>query len=247
MGISVPDILFEDYSKKDVPYAYQFLSKLKGRDLDLVIKDLSDEQLVKIAKEISMIIDKTKTISNNGRFGVAWGDFTEFSDSWTERMKIWVDETIKRGAPTGIMNDKLKSILENLIDDYKNYFDQVKSTTYLSDISSKNVMVDNGVFSGVVDLDGMTQGDPLELLGRIKASWPGTHYGEFYANSIMDEQKLSEEQRKIVLVYALINRISWACENGIKFNQNTSGIVDEDRKARDRDVIEILYKEYKEF
>lgn len=244
VGVAVPEILSEDYSKKDVPYSYQFMSKLPGKDLGVVIESLTEEQLKIIAKKISDTFNKVSAIPTSEKFGLVWGDFTEFSDTWTERMKIWIDETIGRGVETGVIDEKMQLILLSLYKEHENYFGRLKPMMYLGDICSKNVMINNGEFSGVVDLDGMTQGDPLEAIGRIKASWPGTKHGEIYTNAIMDEQNLNEEQRKMVLVYALLNRISWASENGIQFNQNTKAEVDEERLKRDGEAINILWEEY---
>ena len=106
-------------------------------------------------------------------------------------------------------------------------------------------MIDGGKFSGLVDLDCFAQGDYLESIGRMKASWPRTHYGEVYTNAVMNELKLNNEQRKVVTMYALLNRISWACENGIQFNQNTTGIVDQEREKKDKEIIDMLYNEFK--
>lgn len=246
LGINVPDVLEEDYSKTEIPYSYQFLSKMKGKDIGDVIADLTDEQLQAIAIELSDIMDKVKTIPASDKFGLIWSEeFTELSDTWTERMKIWVAETIERGTKTGIMDDEMRSILENLYEKYEAYFDQIKPVSYLGDISSKNVMIDNGKFVGLVDLDGADQGDPLEAIGRIQASWFGTHHGKVYTEAIMDNQNLNQEQRKIVTMYALLNRISWACENGIKFNQNTNSIIDKKREVEDKKIIGELYKELK--
>lgn len=246
LGINVPDVLGEDYSKTEIPYSYQFLSKMEGKDIGDVIADLTDDQLREIAVEISNIIDKVRAIPATDKFGLIWSqEFTELSDTWTERMKIWVDETIERGTKTGIMDDEMRSILEGIYEEYKSYFDQVKPVSYLGDISSKNVMIDNGKFVGLVDLDGAGQGDPLEAIGRIQASWFGTHYGKVYTDAIADNQKLDSDQRKIVLMYALLNRISWTCENGIQFNQNTSSIIDRESEKKDKDIIRALYKELK--
>jgi hypothetical protein len=59
----------------------------------------------------------------------------------------------------------------------------------------------------------------------------------------MDELGLNLEQRELVLMYALLNKISWTCENGIQFNQNTSTEVDWKRAIRDKKVIKELAKE----
>jgi hypothetical protein len=49
-------------------------------------------------------------------------------------------------------------------------------------------MVPEGRFSGLVDLDALAQGDYLDAIGRIKASWYGTRYGNVYTEALMDEQ-----------------------------------------------------------
>ena len=44
-------------------------------------------------------------------------------------------------------------------------------------------------------------------------------------------------------MYALLNKISWASENGIEFNQNTTAQVDREKMDRDRKVIKSLAKQ----
>jgi aminoglycoside phosphotransferase (APT) family kinase protein len=166
LGIKVPDILVEDYSKTEIPFAYQIQSKIEGCDLGSMIENLTDQQLRALAKEVVTIFNKLKTIPASDKFGVIWGGGdNEVSETWTERMRIWVDESCERGRRTGVMDKSMLILAENLYVRYKPYFDSVKAVTYYGDICSKNVMVHNGIFNGLVDLDGLTQGDPLE------ASW----------------------------------------------------------------------------
>jgi hypothetical protein len=96
---------------------------------------------------------------------------------------------------------------------------------------------------GLIDLDSLARGDPLEAIGRIKASWYGTHYGQVYADAIMDSLQLSDEHRRIVTMYAVLNRTFWTFENGIQFNQNTSPIVDREREIEDKHAVRAMYAE----
>jgi Phosphotransferase enzyme family/Glycosyl transferase family 2 len=75
-GIRVPDILAEDYSKQFIPYAYQILIKMEGRDIGDVIDTLSDEQLRAIAGEVSRIFRLLRDVRTNGQFGVLWASST---------------------------------------------------------------------------------------------------------------------------------------------------------------------------
>ena len=67
-GISVPEILAEDYSKTLVPLAYQIVSKIEGRDIKDVIDTLSDEQLRAIGGEIANVFIQLRDVPNNGKF-----------------------------------------------------------------------------------------------------------------------------------------------------------------------------------
>ena len=54
---------------------------------------------------------------------------------------------------------------------------------------------------------------------------------------------LNEEQKNIVTVYALFNRILWLSEKGVKFNENTSTDIDEEAVKSDRESIDKLFLE----
>lgn len=104
-------------------------------------------------------------------------------------------------------------------------------------------MIYNGTFNGLVDLGGLTQGDPLEAIGRIRLSWYGTRHGTLYSDAIMDEMNLAADQRKIITLYAFLNQISWTCENGIQFNQNMRPVIDREKEWKDKEIIKILIAE----
>jgi aminoglycoside phosphotransferase (APT) family kinase protein len=244
LGIKVPEILMEDYDRNEIPLCYQIQSKIDGEDLGQVIENLSENQLQALAIEIATIFQKVATFPSSDKFGVIWGGGdNELSDTWTERMKIWIEESKERGLKTGVMDAETEKLSDYLYTHYKSYFDSIKPTTYYGDICSKNVMIHHGAFNGLVDLDGLTQGDPLEAIGRIKLSWYGTPHGTFYTEALMNALELAPEKRKMVIVYALFNQISWMCENGIQFNQNTTEKVDLFKKAKDKILLKKLHLE----
>lgn len=242
-GISVPEIIAGDYSKSELPFAYQVLTKIEGRDIGDVIETLSDDQLRAIGGEIANIFRQLSSIPNNGKFGVVWGDDRDLVDSWSAEVARVTNVVIGWGKKTGVIDAELEEILTRINAEYMSYFDNVRPYTYFGDISSKNVMIHEGRFSGLVDLDALAQGDPLEAIGRIKASWYGTHYGSVYTDAIMDTLGLRPEQRKLVTMYAVLNRAFWTLENGVRFNQNTSGSVDPVRMEDDKAAVRAMYAE----
>ena len=241
-GVNVPEILAEDYSTAHSPFAYQVMSVIPGRDIRDVIETLSDEELKQIAAHISHVFDALREVPNNGRFGVMWGDGDDLVDSWAAAVERETNIATKRGTRTGVLDARLAELLGWIGSEYGPYFESVAPITYFGDICAKNVMVHEGKFSGLVDLDALAQGDPLEAIGRIKASWYGTHHGRVYSDAVMEAQGLDADQRRIVTMYALLNRIYWTMENGIKFNQNTTPHVDRELEKLDKQIVEALYK-----
>jgi aminoglycoside phosphotransferase (APT) family kinase protein len=243
IGIRVPEILAEDYSAGFVPVAYQVLSRIEGRDINDVIDTLTDDQLRAIAGEISNVFRGLRDVPNDGRYGVLWGDGDDLVESWTADIAHMNGVVIGWGARSGVLDADLEHVLARIIAEYKDYFDAAEPVTYFGDICAKNVMIDSGRFAGLVDLDSLAQGDPLEAIGRIKASWHGTRHGRVYSEAVMDAQMLSADERRLVTMYALLNRTYWTLENGIQFNQNTSATVDRVRERQDKADVQSLYKE----
>jgi aminoglycoside phosphotransferase (APT) family kinase protein len=246
-GIKVPDILAEDYSKQFIPYAYQILTRIEGRDISYVIDTLSDGQLRAIAGEVSRVFRQLRDVPTNGRFGVLWGDDRDLVNSWTLYIRKMSHVVAGWGTQTGVYDENLDRLLKWINEEYKAYFDGVRSILYFGDICGKNVMIHEGRFNGLVDLDALAQGDYLEAIGRIKASWYGTHHGNVYTEALMNEEGLNYEQRKIVTMYALLNRLFWACENGVQFNSNTSPEVNREKAKKDKEVIDMILTELQQY
>jgi aminoglycoside phosphotransferase (APT) family kinase protein len=243
LGIKVPDIVGESYSKDIGSHNYQIQTRLEGTDIGKVIAQLTEDQLKGIAHEIASIAKKLLPLPTNGKFGYA--DITEskLKDSWNEAIADMLNTIKDRTSKTGVVDQKYITAFERAVEKYADYLSKVPSQFYFDDMSSKNVIINNGVFNGIVDLDGVAYGDYLEGIGRIKASWYGTEYGNTYTNAVTESLDLDEKQKEIVTLYALLNRIHWLAETGIQFNQNTSTKVDPAQVAEGEAAIEGLMRE----
>lgn len=236
-GIKVPEILASDYSKKFIPYYYQIQSKLEGQDIKFVIDSLTPKELKLVAKEIATIFKKLLPLPTNGKFGFVYAQAKGLKKTFAADIRNRLTQPIQWGYSTGVLDAEMERSIKKLFAEHKSYFDSVKSKFYYDDMTSKNVLIYKGKFNGLVDLDGVAYGDHLETVGRIKASWYGTKYGEIYTNAVMGELKLTKKQRAMVTVYAILNRFCWMCENGIQFNSNTKAKVDWKKAMEDKKVI----------
>ncbi len=244
-GIRVPEIIFEDYSKKLVPYYYQILTKLPGTDIKNVVHKLSTPQLKSIAKELALIIKKLRRLPTSGKYGYRESTVSGLSSSWTLVMRKMIQEIRQRGKKNHLIDTKIDDLLNILWNEYKPYFNSVPSIFYYDDMSSKNVMIEKGKFTGLVDVDGVVYGDYLEAIGRIKASWYGTKYGALYAEAVMKELRLNNKQREMVTVYAILNRIFWLSRMGGNFNLHTPKTINKQKVTQSKKIIHALYAELK--
>lgn len=239
-GIKVPEILAEDYSRSTFPYPYQILSKLEGKDLIYVIHELSEDQLKAIAQDITTIIQKLSVIPTNEKFGWVGNDESKLVESLYVELERDLALATERVKETGIYDEQLHQAVMSLFDENREYFEQAKSTFYYDDLNGKNVMIHNGNFNGLVDLDGVKYGDPVQAVGAIRASWPETHYGDFYTEQVIRALQYSEPEKRIVNVYAIFHRYCWMSENGVQFNANTSSQVNMERLANDKRILNAL-------
>lgn len=243
LGIPVPDLLAADYSRARIPFAYQVQSRVPGADLGRVIATLSESELQAIAHEIAAITRKLAPLPTNGRFGWSGGDRQAHFASWLDLLAGLRRDIAERTAASGVVPPRHLQAIDALLEANADYFRQVASVFYFDDMSSKNVMIHDGRFVGLVDLDLVAHGDPLEGVGRIEASWYGTRHGRVYADAVMAALALNAEERRIVSVYAVLNRVSWLSEQGVKFNDNTSSAVDWDAVRRDEAIIDAMLDE----
>lgn len=243
LQVKTPIIIVEDYSKKHFPFCYQILSKIEGQDLGMVIHEISESNLKLIALEVSAIFDKFNSLPLEDTFGEITGLGEEKYGSLTEIIENQRKTILERNKKTKVIDQETIEVLNNIVNNYQNYFLQVKPRLYYDDICSKNVMIYNAKFNGLVDLDFLMKGDYLEAIGRIVASWYGKKHEEVYINEIIKLQKLDEYQHRIVKMYAILNLIYWASEEGIKFNSNSTGVINWKNIESKRKQIFGLYSE----
>lgn len=245
LQIKTPTIIAEDYSKKQFPFCYQILSKVEGQDLGVVIHKINENNLKLIALEISAIFDKFNTLPLEDTFGEKTGLDEEKHNNLIEIIENQKKIILERNEKTKVIDKETIDILNDIINKYKNYFLQTKSKLYYDDICSKNVMIHNEKFNGLVDLDFLMKGDYLEAIGRIIASWYGNKHEEIYINEIIKLQKLNKYQQKVIKMYAILNLIYWTSEEGIKFNSNSSVIINWKNIESKKKKIIGLYNEIK--
>ena len=189
MGVKVPTVIdrgqFSDFD-------YLLLSKIHGQDLGYVLGEMTQFQMTKLAEEIVRIEQKISGLPEGEGFG------------WTP-MKVpgpfatWNDVIVRdsRTSPDYVRDEVLK---------WQGYFETVRPTCFLDDLTVKNVIVLEGIFQGIVDLDNVCYGDPLywlslaEVTSMMDIGVHASHYGD----ELRRMWQLSNEAAAICDLYNVI-------------------------------------------
>ncbi len=245
LGIKTPEIIAEDYSQTTFPFCYQILTKLPGQDLKLVIEDLNPEELKQVAGEVANIFKQFRSRPPQDDFGGLNGLDEESIPNMLavvqmQRAGIW-----EKNQKFQVLLPKSFDRLDELIADFRDYFLAVQPILYYDDLSAKNIMIHEGKFSGLVDLDFMRKGDYIEVLGAIRAVWYGEAFEKIYQEELIKLLELNETQQKVINLYAIIHLMMWTTEAGNSFNGNSSAEIDWSEVHKKRDKILALYQEIK--
>lgn len=241
LGIKTPDIIAEDYSKTTYPFCYQIQTLIPGKDLGLVIEQLSETQLRDIARAVSDIFDKFNRLPTQNSFGGIRGQDEDEQESMLSIFAQRRSTIHDRNQHSQVISSEILDIYDQAIDSISTYLSQVQAKIYYDDISAKNVMIHQGQFSGLVDLDFLSKGDYLEAIGAILACWEDLPLGRLYVEEIIRLQHLSPPQERVVEVYAILHLILWMSEAGIRFNTNSSAKIDWTEIERKKAMILRLY------
>ena len=110
-----------------------------------------------------------------------------------------------------------KIIQEILKDNNIQIPNKIEPKAFLDDISNKNLIIYNGEISGIIDLDWMGFGDLLYFIGYNNMALLDMEVDTKYVDYMIQELKLNEFQKEIVLFYTLVFCVDFMSEKGQVF------------------------------
>jgi aminoglycoside phosphotransferase (APT) family kinase protein len=94
--------------------------------------------------------------------------------------------------------------LDEAPDELKAYLHAVLPTCFLDDITGKNVLIENGELTGLIDLDYVCYGDPLYWLALTHVGLICDTEGEFYAQELIRLWNPSPIERRVLAFYSAL-------------------------------------------
>jgi aminoglycoside phosphotransferase (APT) family kinase protein len=210
VGVRLPQIF--EVGKLNGHY-FAVYERLEGNDLENVYPLLSIREKETIAEAVAEICWKIASIDRKCFAKIyPWHDFLQSIVSRSER------EILSHG----LCNPKYIGLVREELKKQTEYFQAFKPVTFLYDLSVRNVIVDNGIVTGIIDVDDVWFGDPLLAIGRGKTILMAMRQDFEFIRHWCEYIKLSNHEMKIIELYSLLYCLRFMGTIGTKLNGNAS-------------------------
>jgi len=183
--------------------SFVILNWMPGRDLIHELGAMSQSRITALAAQIVEYQQRVGALPRPARFGWAPIGRSGNLERWTQ--------VFGEAAPASAVNDGtliggLRARLCTLRRRVEPYFDTVRPTAFLDDITTKNVLIENGQLSGIIDVDFVCYGDPLLWIGATMAAVAGDvpQAGAFYGEELIRCWNPNSQQRLAIWFYAAL-------------------------------------------
>ncbi len=216
LGLPVSKIVYADVSRTQVPVAYVVLEKIPGRDLRYELDTMTKVQMTTLAEQLVTFQRRVISLPHGQGFG--WVLLNEKAPFVT-----WIDIVqcdLRRGREVLEREgqSQLYQRVERLSEHFNDYFTKVQPTCFLDDVTTKNVIVQKGQLTGLVDFDTVCYGDPLFWLALTQTAVVADvgASGQFYVDELIRFWNATAVEKRIIRFYNLLqamNFVSFAARN----------------------------------
>lgn len=205
VNIPVPEIIANGrYQDND----YVILSYIDGEDLGIVYPALSDDEKHAIAREVVRIQNIVGTM-----------ELKEIDDNWSWNQFIQdnLERSKERIEQNGYFDTDRVEQLWEIGESLQDYFRQIKPIAYLDDISTKNLLIQKGKVSGVIDVDWIGVGDRLTYVAMTNVALLHMDYDTDYVDHLLEEMHIDQTERRAFIYYSLLFCVDFMGERGMQF------------------------------
>jgi aminoglycoside phosphotransferase (APT) family kinase protein len=209
LGLPVSKVLYADMSRTEFPVAYVVLGRIPGRDLRYELDAMTKAQMTTLAEQLVTFQRQVMSLPRGRGFGWApLGETAPFA-SWADI----VQRDLKRGKEVLEREgqDNLYKSVEIISEQLSDYFVNVQPICFLDDITTKNVIVQNGQLSGLVDFDVVCYGDPLFWLALTQTAVAADvgASGQFYVDELLRFWNPNATEKQVIEFYTLLHTMDF--------------------------------------
>ena len=217
LGIPAPKIV-KNGRYEDVYFC--LITFIPGDDIGNIYDSLSKSQKRNIARDIAEIQKKVALLPTGHFYGYT-ADEVPYS-TWADFLNSQIQRSQERLAQNGVWGTDICDILKAQMNDLQHYLSTVRPTAFLGDITTKNVLVQNGKLSGIVDVDEICYGDSLLVVGLTHMALLAAEADTDYTAYWLEEMNPGAEKRKAVELYTLLFCVDFMSEQGMRFGNGNS-------------------------
>jgi RIO kinase 1 len=220
LELPIPDLY---HYNLEIDQPYMIISKLQGRDLAYVYDSLTGSEKEKLAREIVDIQRTISLLQPNDFFGYAnkYHDETlRENTSWKQVIYDSIMKSKKLINQNNIFDSKYSDLLLSKLGKFDLYFSKIKPKAFLDDLTTKNVLLHQGKFTGIVDIDQVCFGDKIFHLALTKMALLAQESDTDYIDFMIEEYKLDKEELEILNFYVTVSCLGFMSELGQKFNKD---------------------------
>jgi aminoglycoside phosphotransferase len=241
MGVPLPRILAANLEPSEIRFPFVVLEQLPGSDLCQIYQTLTSPEKLEIVSEVVRIREKVSVLPEAHGFGFAYS-YSESPGyrSWKAAVLGILERAQQRMSHSGHPGVAYVARARQALGRYETYFAGVRPVPFLDDTTTKNVLVDQGRFTGVVDVDQLCFGDSLLTLGLTKMALHANASDVDYVEHWMNLLGLNKELRQVVDAYTLLFCVDFMSELGQRFNKEEQPEIDVQKFTRLESVFETL-------
>jgi len=218
IGVPLPSLLATG-KHNDFPYAV--LERLPGEDLGVVYDGLELGQKRTIAARMFAIQRLVATLGEGRAFGYVKLPGAPGRSSWRQVIDDSIRRSQSRMASANSLNSRAIERVSTAVERMDGYFARVRPIPFLDDTTTKNVLVHDGSFSGIVDVDWICFGDPLLTVALTRASLLNSGRDLAYTDYWCELFEPSRERDAALRFYTALFCLDFMSEFGHRFSRDT--------------------------
>jgi Phosphotransferase enzyme family len=224
--------------------AYCIMTFIEGKDLGTVYRALTDRQKKEIAERLFECQNVVREMPKADGFGFlrSYGDTENMKPLWANVVRSHISRSERRIIDNGIFSQDYAGRVSSFLPCFVDYFSRVEPRAFFDDTTTKNLMIDDGRVSGIIDLDWLCFGDRLYVIALTTMSLIAMKADVTYVEHWKSLERLSAESEKVLLFYTLVFCLDFMSEKGMRFNRDAIDPVQAEEVAALMALFEELEK-----
>lgn len=209
LGIPLAKFIKSDLDGEHSQFPALLMLRLPGDDLCNIYANLTDSDKKNLANEIVKIQAATNVLPDGAGYGItASYEQTPENNSWYDflmnRLLLFKD-IIRKNA---VFDENHVTKVISIAKDIKEELRSIPARPFLWDASERNVIIDKGKITGIVDVDDVCFGDPLFVLAltsvALESEGHDTLYTDYWAEALQLDKKAQFRLEFYRLFYTVV-------------------------------------------